>query len=173
MHRWYYLQSAILVLEFARILSQQIQACNNNACCQKVSYKKLDNSRRSVQSQWNSGQTPLCDKDHVTASGWYRFTSFVGGKMPTSKVDANRCGTRYPIWLDGTTAAHPTRDTDPVVNIKACINIRDLRGGCFRHFTVGVKLCPGKFFVYYLQKISRCSTAYCAGKKCCYWLHSS
>lgn len=168
MHRWYYLQSAILVLEFARVLSQQIQACNNNACCQKVSYKKLDNSRRSVQSQWKSGQTPLCDKDHVTASGWYRFTSFVGGKMPTSKVDANRCGTRYPIWLDGRTGAHPTGDTDPVVNIKACINIRDLRGGCFRHFTVGVKLCPGDFFVYYLQKISRCSTAYCAGKKCCY-----
>ena len=64
MHRWYYIQVAILVLEFARALSQQIPACNNNACCQKLKHKELDNSRRSVQSQWKSGQTPLCDKDH-------------------------------------------------------------------------------------------------------------
>ncbi|XP_074620014.1 uncharacterized protein LOC141878864 isoform X2 [Acropora palmata] len=83
--------------------------------------------------------------------------------MPTSKVNINRCGTHYPIWLDGTTGAHPTRTTDPVANIKACINIWELRGGCFRHFTVGVKLCPGNFFVYYLQKITGCYAAYCAG----------
>ena len=85
--------------------------------------------------------------------------------MPTSKVNGNRCGTHYPIWLDGTTGAHPTRDTDAVANIKACVNIWELRGGCFRHFTVGVKLCPGNFFVYYLQQITSCYAAYCAGKK--------
>ena len=87
--------------------------------------------------------------------------------MPTSKVNVNRCGTHYPIWLDGTTGAHPTRDTDAVAKIKACINVRELRGGCYYRFTVGVKLCPGisKFFVYYLQKILTCYAAYCAGKK--------
>ena len=84
--------------------------------------------------------------------------------MPTSKVDMDRCGTHYPIWLDGTTGAHPT-NVGLVANIKACINILGLRGGCFRHFTVGVKLCPGNFFVYYLQEITTCYAAYCAGKK--------
>ena len=165
MYRWFLLQNAFLVLISFRTLGQQIPACTNNACCQKSSYIELNSSRRSIQSQWKSGQTPLCDRDHVTVSGWYRFTSFVGGKMPTSKVNINRCGTHYPIWLDGTTGAHPTRTTDPVANIKACINIWELRGGCYRHFTVGVKLCPGNFFVYYLQKITACYAAYCAGKK--------
>ena len=169
MRRWFHLQCAILVLVFASAVGQQIPACTKNACCQNSSYKELDNSRRSVQSQWKPGQTPLCDRDHVTVSGWYRFTSFVGGEMPTSKVDMNRCGTHYPIWLDGTTGAHPTKTTDPVANITACINILDLRGGCFRHFTVGVKLCPGNFFVYFLKKISRCAAVYCAGKKCYHW----
>ncbi|XP_044176217.1 von Willebrand factor D and EGF domain-containing protein-like isoform X2 [Acropora millepora] len=162
---WYCLQCAILVLEFARALSQQIPACTNNACCHNSSYTKLDNSRRSIQSQWKSGQTPLCDRDHVTVSGWYRFTSFVGGRMPTLKVNVNRCGTHNPIWLDDTKGAHPTSDTDGVAKIKACINVRELRGGCYYRFKVGVKLCPGNFFVYYLQKIRSCYAAYCAGDR--------
>ena len=165
MYRSFHLPYAVLVLVLGRVLGQQIPACKDNACCQKSSYTELDSSRRSVQSQWKSGQTPLCDRDHVTVSGWYRFISFVGGKMPTSKVNVNRCGTHYPIWLDGTTGAHPTRDTDAVAKIKACINVRELRGGCYYRFTVGVKLCPGNFFVYYLQKILTCYAAYCAGKK--------
>ena len=165
MYRRFHLQYAVLVLFLGRVIGQQIPACNGNACCHKSSYTELDNSRRSISSQWKSGQIPLCDRDHVTVSGWYRFTSFVGGKMPISKVNINHCGTHYPIWLDGTTGAHPTRTTDPVAKIKACINIWELRGGCFRRFTVGVKLCPGNFFVYYLQKITRCYAAYCAGKR--------
>jgi len=163
MRRWFCLQCAVLVFVFACALGQQIRACHNNACCQQDSYKELNNSRRSERSQWKPGQTPLCDKDYVTVSGWYRFTSFVGEKMPTYKVDMKRCGTRFPIWLNGT---HPTRPTDPVVNIKACINIMGRNGGCLKHFTVGVKRCPKGFFVYYLKKITRCPTAYCAGKKC-------
>ncbi|XP_015777730.1 PREDICTED: von Willebrand factor D and EGF domain-containing protein-like [Acropora digitifera] len=163
MYRWFHLHYAVLVVVFGRALGQQIPSCTNSTCCQNSSYTELDNSRRSINSQWKSGQIPLCDKDHVTVSGWYRFTSFVGGKMPTSKVDVNRCGTRYPIWLDDAARNHPTRDTDAVANINACINIWELRGGCFRHFKVGVKLCPGNFFVYYLQKITSCYAAYCAG----------
>ena len=85
--------------------------------------------------------------------------------MPTAKVSVSHCGTRYPIWLDGTTGTHPTSPTDPVVNIKACINIRERRGGCFRSFQVGVKRCPRNFFVYYLQQLTQCHAAYCAGKK--------
>ena len=164
MYRWFHLHYAVLVVVFGRTLGQQIPSCNNNTCCQNSSYTELGNSRRSIDSQWKSGQIPLCDRDLVTVSGWYRFTSFVGGKMPTSKVDINYCGTGHPIWLDGTTGAHPI-NVGPVVKIKACINMWDLSGGCFRHFTVGVKLCPGNFYVYFLQKITTCFTAYCAGEK--------
>ena len=151
----------LLLLVFAPALGQRIPPCNN--CCQETSHRKLNNSRRSIQSKWKPGQSPLCDNS--LASGWYRFTSFVGGKMPTAKVSVSHCGTRYPIWLDGTTGTHPTSPTDPVVNIKACINIRERRGGCFRSFQVGVKRCPRNFFVYYLQQLTQCHAAYCAGKK--------
>ena len=165
MYRWFHLQYAVLVVVFGRALGQQIPSCINDTCCQNSSYTELDNSRRSRNSHWKSGQIPLCDRDHVTVSGWYRFTSYVGGKMPTSKVDMNHCGTHFPIWLDDAARKHPTNVTGPVAKIKACINILELDGGCFHNFTVGVKLCPGNFYVYYLRKITGCHTAYCAGKK--------
>ncbi|PFX12492.1 von Willebrand factor D and EGF domain-containing protein [Stylophora pistillata] len=113
------LKSAILVFVFSHSYGQQ--PCNN--CCQKPNHKEIDNSRRSVESKWKSGQAALCDKD--LAEGWYRFTSFVGGRMPTKKVNIDRCGTQSPIWLDGTTGNHPASPNDPVVSIRACVNFRD------------------------------------------------
>lgn len=139
------------------------QACNN--CCRKTNHKEIDNSRRSVKSKWKLGQVALCDKD--LKKGWYRFTSFVGGQMPTSKVSTNRCGTESPIWLDGTTGNHPASPTDPVVSIKACVNFLERRNGCFFSFYVSVKRCSGNpdYFLYYLQPTYQCNVAYCAGKK--------
>ena len=159
--RRFLLDCATLV--FALSLSYGQQTCNN--CCQKPNHKEIDNSRRSVESKWESGQVALCDKD--LAEGWYRFISFVGGQMPTNLVPTNRCGTRYPVWLDGTTAKHPALPTDPVVSIKACINFRNFKNGCRFSFYVSVKRCSGNpdFFVYYLQPTYQCDVAYCAGKK--------
>ncbi|XP_068703048.1 von Willebrand factor D and EGF domain-containing protein-like isoform X2 [Montipora foliosa] len=156
---WLLLQCATILFVFARVLGNQIPSCGD--CCQSASHKKLNNSRRSVNSLWNPGQTPLCDNGLV--SGWYRFTSFVGGKMPTTKVNVNHCGTQYPIWLDGTTGTHPTSPNDSVVHIMACINIAGTGGGCSYSFKVGVKLCEGNFFLYYLRDILGCPAAYCAG----------
>ena len=72
---------------------QPIATCNN--CCRRENHKEIDNSRRSVRSQWKWGQTPLCDKN--LPQGWYRFKSFVGGQMPTQRVSMNRCGTMAPM----------------------------------------------------------------------------
>jgi len=46
----------------------------------------------------------------------------------------------------------------------ACININERNGGSFHSFNVGVKFCPGNYFVYYLAPMPSCSIAYCAGK---------
>lgn len=154
------LKSALLVLAFASASSgQNLATCAN--CCQRGNHKELNSSRRSVQSEWKSGQEPLCDIN--LEPGWYRFTSFVGGRMPTTKVDINRCGTHAPIWLDGTTGNHPGPN-DPVVRIKACVNILDRDDGCFFSFYVSVKNCGDPFYLYYLQPTYSCYTAYCAGK---------
>lgn len=158
------LRNAFFLLIVCHVsVAQPLASCNN--CCDKGNHIEIDNSRRSVLSQRTSGQTPLCDKD--LTQGWYRFTSFVGGKMPTTKVDTNHCGTVFPIWLDGSTGNHPTSPNDPVVRIKACINIFERNGGCFSSFYVSVKNCAGgtgTFYVYYLQSTYSCAIAYCAGK---------
>ena len=154
--RWFPLKFVILALAFTHAASAQ-KVCNN--CCTKGNHIELNNSRRSVQAKCTSGQIPLCDKD--LKAGWYRFTSFVGGKMPTKKVDFNHCGTRAPIWLNGN---HPSLN-DPVVRVKACVTIFERRRGCFFSFYVSVKHCPGNYYVYFLKPTPTCYIAYCAGKK--------
>ncbi|PFX16668.1 Fibropellin-1 [Stylophora pistillata] len=151
----------ILVAFCRASLVQGVASCNE--CCQQGNYKDISDSRRSTQSVWEPGQTPLCD--HTLEKGWYRFTSFVGGKMPTSMVTQNRCGTKAPIWLNG---VHPAPNV--VKLVQACVNIFDRRGGCFYSFGVTVKNCNGQYFVYYLQPTYSCYIAYCAGngKPCPY-----
>ena len=158
------LRVAILFLAVVRISSgQTIPPCKKNDCCQKARHQELDNSRRSTRSHYKSGQVPLCDKG--LKAGWYRFTSFVGGEMPTTKVDENRCGTLHPIWLRTPTGTHPRPSTKAApVTVMACVNINERNGGCFHSFNVGVKFCPDNYFVYYLVPMPSCSIAYCAGK---------
>ena len=90
----------ILVAFAHASLGQDVASCNG--CCQQGNYKEISDSRRSTKSVWKPGQTPLCDQ--TLKEGWYRFTSFVGGAMPTSMVKQNHCGTKTPIWLK---EAHP------------------------------------------------------------------
>ena len=158
------LRVAILFLALVRISSgQTILPCTNNDCCQRENYTKLDNSRRSTQSRYKQGQVPLCDRD--LKAGWYRFKSFVGGEMPTKKVDENHCGTLHPIWLRPLTGTHPRPSAMAApVTVEACVNINERNVGCFYSFNVGVKFCPGNYFVYYLTPMPSCSIAYCAGK---------
>ena len=164
------LRVAILFLALVRISSGQVQPatdppwpCNNNECCQKANHQELDNSRRSTQSRYKPGQVPLCDNG--LKLGWYRFISFVGGEMPTTKVNENRCGTIHPIWLRTPTGKHPRPSTTAApVTVTACININERNGGCSFMYKVGVKFCPGNYFVYYLGGTPYCSIGYCAGK---------
>ena len=125
--------------------------------------KKLDNSRRTTQRCYKRDQVPLCDK-HLKA-GWYRFMSFVGGEMPTKKVDGNHCGTLHPIWLRTPDDTHtcPSAMAAPVT-VTAYVNFNERNVGCFYSFNVGVKFCPSNYFVYYLTPKLSCSIAYCAGK---------
>ena len=140
------LKSAFLMLTFTRTSSGQATAICDN-CYQKENHKEIDNSRHSVLSEWKSGQEPLCDAD--LQPGWYRFTSFVGGQMPTSKVNINHCGTNSPVWLDGTTGNHPGPN-DAVVRIKACAHVLERNNGCFVSFYVSVKNRGGAYYLYYL-----------------------
>ena len=148
-----YLFGIAALLMSERSASQS--GCNN--CCDAKEYTKIDEPRRSIKSIWKSGQKPLCDRN--VPFGWYRFTSYVGGEMPTSKVDQNRCGTVAPIWLKGT---HPSVANGTVLR-KACINFFDFNNGCARSFNIKIRNC-GSFYVYYLRPTYSCAVAYCAGE---------
>lgn len=132
----------------------QTADCNN--CCND--YQNISEPRRSTKSVWESGQIPLCDMN--IRYGWYRFTSFVGAKMPEGVVPPLRCGTHEPIWLNG---KHPSVDDGNVART-VCINSNGQNNGCYDSFEINVKNCTG-YFVYYLKPLYYCAAAYCAGKK--------
>lgn len=128
------------------------EECRN--CCTK--YKEINDPRRSITSVWKTGHPALCDID--LQSGWYRFISEAGGKMPEKTAQEYTCGTHDPIWLDG---SHPTEKEGNVVR-KACIH--SFGNPCDEEFNINVKNC-GSYYVYYLKPTYYCAAAYCAGKK--------
>ncbi|XP_068719986.1 von Willebrand factor D and EGF domain-containing protein-like [Montipora capricornis] len=126
---------------------------NCNDCCNR--YTEINEPRRSVNSTWEIGQTPLCDR--LIPFGWYRFTSFGGSKMPEISVPDFRCGTHDPVWLKD---PHPTMEEGNVART-ACIS--SFGNDCSYSVTINVTKCAGDYFVYYLRPLYYCATAYCAG----------
>lgn len=149
------LLKVVLILMFERLAGQS----DCNGCCATGNYKPIDEPRRSIESIWKLGQVALCDR--ALPWGWYRFTSFVGGEMPTTWIRPNHCGTTAPIWLNG---KHPASVGDGVKTVKACTNFFDINNGCAQSYDIGIKKCNGNFFVYYLRPTYSCAIAYCAGK---------
>lgn len=141
---------------FLNSSESQMPTCNN--CCSNTTYTEINNPRRSTKSAWNRGKNALCDRD--LQLGWYRFTSFAGGRLPERMVAQNHCGTRAPVWLNG---RHPTKKGENVVR-QACVNKLDLNNGCWEFFDINIKNC-GDYFVYYLRPPDYCAVAYCAGKQ--------
>ncbi|XP_022804687.1 uncharacterized protein LOC111341906 [Stylophora pistillata] len=155
--------SLFILVALSAVACQARKDCSDGSCCSNSTYIEINEPRRSVNSIWKAGQVAICDR--VLRWGWYRFTSFVGGKMPEKKVLPNQCGTHAPIWLKGT---HPTKKGENVVR-KACINALNIDpDGCFDSFNINITKCPGNYFVYYLRPPWYCSAGYCAGyKKTC------
>ena len=127
-------------------------------CCKKGNYQEIDDPRRSTKNVWKPGQLAVCDR--TLPWGWYRFTSYVGGQMPTQVVPENHCGTMAPVWLQGD---HPFVNDGIVYTRKACINMMGLKNGCFHSFNIHIRNC-GNYYVYYLAPTHGCSIAYCAGR---------
>jgi hypothetical protein len=119
-------------------------------------YKSINNPYRSKKYKVPAGEVLICD--YKLTAGWYRFTSVVGGKMPTTKPEPYCCGTVAPIWMRGT---HPTTKGQ-VIQATACTNLHNRRNGCLFSKPMSVKNC-GDFFVYDLKPSRGCSMAYCAG----------
>ena len=157
---------SIFLLNVAFPLFFELSLCQTdcNGCCDSNTYSEINEPRRSIKSIWKQGQTAICDR--TLSWGWYRFTSYAGGKMPTSRVNPYQCGTVAPIWLRG---RHPS-SADLTVTVEACTNFFNLSNGCYQPFNVKIRQCSGPppFYVYYLRPTYSCALAYCAGKDIVY-----
>ena len=145
-----------LIAVYLNVCVCQTAVCNN--CCSNTTYKEINEPRRSINSVWQQGQLPLCDRG--LQSGWYRFTSDAAGKvmMPENAVPEYHCGTHDPIWLNG---RHPSVTEGNVVR-PVCITSFGV--DCDDTFDINVKNC-GDYYVYYLRPIYYCAVAYCAGEE--------
>ncbi|XP_048577410.1 oncoprotein-induced transcript 3 protein-like [Nematostella vectensis] len=124
--------------------------------CSAANYIPIKDPHRSTKYRYKRPQPALCD--YLLQPGWYRFTSSVGGEIPTTKPEPNMCGTFAPIWMRGT---HP--DTIGVTKeTTACVNVNNRNNGCFRSIDMCVEMCSGGYYVYYLRPSYGCSMAYCA-----------
>ncbi|CAH1239251.1 UMOD [Branchiostoma lanceolatum] len=98
-----------------------------------------------------------CDRD--LDPGWYRFTAHTGGKMAEECQTVGHCGTRVPIWLDGT---HPDIN-DGVTDMEACTSHGPGTLCCRQRIPIQVKKCHGGFYVYNLRPPHGCDSGYCVG----------
>ncbi|KAL7826714.1 hypothetical protein AOLI_G00319230 [Acnodon oligacanthus] len=77
-------------------------------------------------------------------------------RMPESCVPVYRCGTYYPLWLNG---PHPQIE-DGVVTRQVCGSIGYYC--CYFSSTqIRVKACPGNYYVYEFVRPDYCTAAYC------------
>ncbi|XP_064619608.1 von Willebrand factor D and EGF domain-containing protein-like [Lineus longissimus] len=121
--------------------------------CLPGNHQEINQPERSI----NYTTDPLkvsCDK--YMSPGWYRFTSPAGWEMPTECVPQMRCGTMFPIWLQGDTPPRDGQEHD----LPACITVGS--ACCALTFNITVKRC-NDFAVYELFPITTCDMGYCAG----------
>ncbi|XP_048577629.1 von Willebrand factor D and EGF domain-containing protein isoform X2 [Nematostella vectensis] len=145
---------------FQRCVGQALTCPEPTDPC--VTHKSIKEPFRSSAHNYSHTQPAICD--NRLTEGWYRFTSGVGGKIPTTKPEPNTCGTVAPIWMN---SPHP-HQVGQTVDATACINLNNIRWGCFRTIDICAKKCEdmatmANYFVYYLRPPFGCDMAYCAG----------
>lgn len=145
---------ASLVIIFAVVILSEFDGTKGDPC---NSYNSINNPHRSTKYRLSPGERGYCDIYLIR--GWYRFTSIVGGKMPTTKPEPYHCGTVAPIWMKG---PHPTTKGKTRNNI-ACTSLHG--NACVFPYLIPVKNC-GAYFVYRLSPTRGCTMAYCAGIYC-------
>ncbi|KAL3871219.1 hypothetical protein ACJMK2_039227, partial [Sinanodonta woodiana] len=92
--------------------------------------------------------------DFDLTSGWYRANDEI---MPTEKPKSlYRCGTPFPIWMNGTLPS----EEDGIVDRVACLV--SAQSACSIEYGIKVKNC-GSFWVYFLTKTGSRLEAYCFG----------
>ena len=113
------------------MFSLEVDGCTN--------YTVLSEADRAQ----GNAEPPHNRNDGSLVTGWYRFQGAAGDQMSDKCVPEYRCGTRYPVWLNGT---HPTV-AEGVVTRKVCLSVND--DCCWVINIIKVKNC-GSYYAYEL-----------------------
>ncbi|XP_071955890.1 uncharacterized protein [Antedon mediterranea] len=99
--------------------------------------------------------------DNYIRDGWYNLRNEgdrIDIRMPTSPPGNFKCGTKYPVWINGT---YP-ENGDPIQNVTGCV---DFNGTvCAYSMAICIKACPtedGQYFVHYLTDTPEPYMGYC------------
>ncbi|XP_021365342.1 von Willebrand factor D and EGF domain-containing protein-like [Mizuhopecten yessoensis] len=107
---------------------------------------------RFVHNMYNTADEPV--NDRYLKFAWYRAGE---EDMPTTVPKFTSCGTKSPIWLNGTIPTVSARE----VSRTACVVVEPL--SCVQSYTINVKNC-GKYRVYYLGHTEGSDQGYCFGE---------
>ncbi|VDI81460.1 Hypothetical predicted protein [Mytilus galloprovincialis] len=118
--------------------------------CKRESYSFLNESTRSVKYRLGPNDHDLCDR-RLLREGWYRVPQ--KGNIATECPDVLRCGSLYPVWLNGTLPEQGQR-----VTLNGCQ--RGFLSCCESTFKVEAQNC-NDFNVFYLKPIPACPGRYC------------
>ena len=92
-----------------------------------------------------NAQPPHNRNDMGLVTGWYRFQGAAGDRIPDKCVLKYRCGTKRPVWLNG---SHPTV-AEGVVTRTVCYTSDS--GCCVYRCIIKVKNCSS-YYVYELPR---------------------
>lgn len=62
---------------------------------------KLQSNQYKRSSGYQLATDDVAISDNFLSEGWYRFKSGAGNDMVTSAPSLTKCGTIYPVWLNG------------------------------------------------------------------------
>ena len=101
-----------------------------------------------------NAKPPHYRSDGGLVTGWYRFQGAAGDRMADKCVLMYRCGSVFPVWLNGT---HPTV-TEGVVTRTVCYS--GCKGCCWPSNIIKVKNCSS-YYVYELPRTPILFSRYC------------
>ncbi|XP_078792373.1 uncharacterized protein LOC144987170 [Oryzias latipes] len=113
-------------------------------------------------SEYNINGNSYCSGSYYSPEGWYRmFVGQTSAQIPETFVQDSRCSSYSHLQMK---QPHPTQ-YNQIVTSYLCISY----GGSWCSYTssdtIKVKLCYGDYYVYKLQTLPGCNTAYCAVPK--------
>ncbi|CAG2192571.1 unnamed protein product [Mytilus edulis] len=121
-----------------------------------LEYQTLNEDKRSPGHKFEPSADLAISDDRLTL-GWYRIMSDAGETMPTSAPDTFKCGTWYPIWLNG----GPPVTTGETKTVPVCL--KTFESTCEYTWDIQIKICSGGFLVYELSPSPIIDSAYCFG----------